>query len=459
MIETLSDYYRLPPTFLRAEFVRDEGPNEHGFFRFGPEIICYGRSAFGAVQRNAGADLPDALEAVRVTGSQICLPFDPSQVIDNLRREQYVKKSALGRKRILNRAPVRAAYYILRPLLGVSVRRYLQRVYLSDWRKLVFPHWPVDVSVDALHEEILRLSMAASGVQKIPFIWFWPEGAPACLVMTHDVETVAGRDFTSTLMDLDASFGLRASFQVVPEQRYEIPNSYVQEIRSRGFEFNLQDLNHDGHLFEDYENFLRRARKINRYVRQYKARGFRAGAMYHNSEWFDAFEFSYDMSVPNIAHLEPQRGGCCTVMPFFIGPILELPLTTTQDYTLFHILNQHTIDLWTKQLDLIGSRNGLISFLAHPDYLIDRRSRQIFTALLDYLQQKIAREKIWSALPGEVDRWWRARSQMKLIQRGSDWVVEGPDCERARVAYAVLDSSRRLKYEVAPVPLLNGAHK
>ena len=60
--------------------------------------------------------------------------------------------------------------------------------------------------------------------------------------------------------------------------------------------------------------------------------------MYREQQWFDAFEFSYDMSVPNVAHLEPQRGGCCTVMPYFVGDILELPLTTTQDYSLFHIL-------------------------------------------------------------------------------------------------------------------------
>jgi len=46
-----------------------------------------------------------------------------------------------------------------------------------------------------------------------------------------------------------------------------------------------------------------------------------------------------NMSVPNVGHLDAQLGGCCTVMPFYIGDILELPLTTTQDYSLFNILN------------------------------------------------------------------------------------------------------------------------
>ena len=51
--------------------------------------------------------------------------------------------------------------------------------------------------------------------------------------------------------------------------------------------------------------------------------------MYRNQEWYDVFEFSYDMSVPNVAHLEPMRGGCCTVMPYFIGKIVELPSGAT----------------------------------------------------------------------------------------------------------------------------------
>src|SRR6202044_3549323 len=118
--------------------------------------------------------------------------------------------------------------------------------------------------------------------------------------------------------------------------------------------------------------------------------------MYRNQDWYPAFDFSYDMSVPNVAHLEPQRGGCCTVMPFFVGEILEPPLTTTQDYSLFYILNDHSINLWKTQLDLIRKRNGLMSFISHPDYLINRNNRQVYETLLDYLQQMVARESVWA---------------------------------------------------------------
>ncbi len=142
-------------------------------------------------------------------------------------------------------------------------------------------------------------------------------------------------------------------------------------LRRRGFEVNLHDLNHDGQLFHANRSSCNAPRQINRYARELGCRGFRSGAMYREQHWFDAFDFSYDMSVPNVAHLEPQRGGCCTVMPYFVGDLLELPLTTTQDYSLFHILGDYSTALWREQIELIVARNGLVSFIAHPDYLSD----------------------------------------------------------------------------------------
>ena len=143
-------------------------------------------------------------------------------------------------------------------------------------------------------------------------------------------------------MDIDDSFGIKASFQIVPEERYSAPFNLMDTMRNRGFEVNIQDLNHDGRLFDNKEEFLRRASIVNKYAQLQKAKGFRAAMLYRRPDWYDNLDFSFDMSMPNVAHLDPQRGGCCTVLPYFIGRILELPVTTTQDYTLFHILNQRS---------------------------------------------------------------------------------------------------------------------
>src|SRR5208282_2871722 len=141
--------------------------------------------------------------------------------------------------------------------------------------------------------------------------------------------------------------------------------------------------------------FLRRAKKINRYVKEFGAQGFRAAILYRNLDWFDALNVSYDMSVPNVAHLEPQRGGCCTVFPYFIGRILELPLTTVQDYSLFHILGEYSIDLWKKQAELIMKKHGMISFITHPDYLIDQKTLAVYKTLLTYLSQLRSERNVW----------------------------------------------------------------
>jgi glycosyltransferase involved in cell wall biosynthesis len=446
ILQTLLGYYRLSVDSLGLISPANLS-GDAGFFRFGSETICYGQCGSGVADKADRSWLYGASQSMHLTGSQVHVQCDPVQMIETLRRERYMT-SIGGRKRIVTHELIRNAYYLIREYMPVWARSPLQDIYFNDWQKLQFPKWPVDLTVDTLHRELLRLSMETQGVSRVPFIWFWPEGAPSCMILTHDVETANGRNFTSSLMDLDESYGFKGSIQVVPENRYAVPDDYVREIRAREFELNIHDLNHDGHLYQEREEFLRRARKINDYARKYNSRGFRSGSMYRNLDWYDAYEFSYDMSVPNVAHLEPQRGGCCTVMPYFIGKILEIPLTTSQDYSLFHILRDYSIDLWKKQINLILNRNGLISFISHPDYLVERRARKVYESLLDHLRQVTDRENLWAALPGDVDRWWRARNQMKLVSRGSDWEIEGPQKERARLAYAIINEGR-LKFEIA----------
>jgi hypothetical protein len=446
----LRDYYGVSLSTLDLHESQDVD-GRPGFFRYGPDIVCFGNSASGMTSDVSVAGRYDAAKDARVTTSGVSLPFDFSAVIDNLRRERYVGHIHQGRKVFGRSQRLRKAYYAVRNRLPGKIRRRIQRSYFRDWQKIPFPNWPVDFTSDALHEEFLKLTMKIQGLTRVPFIWFWPEGASACAILTHDVENETARDFSSKLMDLDSTYGFRSSFQVVPEGRYQVPLGYWNEIRHRGFEFNIHDLNHDGHLFHDKKEFERRAKLINGYARSYEARGFRSRGMYRNLDWYDAFEFSYDMSVPNVAHLERQRGGCCTVMPFFVRNILEIPLTTSQDHSVFNTLGEYTIDLWKKQIAVILKRNGLISFLTHPDYLIDLKPRGVYDTLLGYLRKICNRNNVWDALPSELDRWWRARARMKIVHSSDGWRIEGPDSHRARIAYANLDGDK-LVYSVENLP-------
>jgi hypothetical protein len=189
-------------------------------------------------------------------------------------------------------------------------------------------------------------------------------------------------------------------------------------------------------LFNDRDEFSRRAKRINEYGRRFGATGFRSAILYRRQEWYSDLDFSYDMSVPSSGRLEPQRGGCCTIMPYFVGKMVELPVTTTQDYSLFTYLRSFSIDLWKKQIDLILEQNGLVSFIVHPDYIMKDRESRVYQQLLAHLAMFRDENNVWVAAPGEIDRWWRQRSEMELVSEGVEWRIEGAGSERAKVAYA-----------------------
>ncbi len=133
--------------------------------------------------------------------------------------------------------------------------------------------------------------------------------------------------------------------------------------------------------------------KINAYGAEFRAEGFRAAVLYRKQLWYDALQFAFDMSVPNVATYDPQRGGCCTVMPYFLGEILELPVTMSQDYTLFNILDDYSIDLWKQQLEMLVRKNGLISCIVHPDYIIEAKETQRLRAIACLHDQVEGRER------------------------------------------------------------------
>jgi len=435
------EYFRCSQDYANFESAGDSRVPA-GFFRFGTDAICFGQLSAGFVAADAKAELHDAGSDVRVENGLCVISFDPDGVIENLRRERYIDNENSAGDGPIPGGFVRKAYYAARPLLPVSVRKHLQRMSLKGWDQRTFPAWPVDRSVDKTLEKLMLLAIRTAGVKEVPFIWFWPEGKMGCAIMTHDVETKAGLDFCPSLMDLNDSYGIKSSFQIIPEGRYQATNQILDGIRNRGFEVNVHDWNHDGHLFSNSELFLSRVAKINQAVEQFEAKGFRSGGLYRNLNWYNSLNFCYDMSVPNMGNLDPQPGGCCTVMPYFIGDILEIPLTTTQDYSLFEILRDFSIEVWKRQIDLILERQGLISFDVHPDYVIETRARDTYSRLLDHLTSIVSKRDVWLTLPGEVNQWWRQRSQMKLVESNGRFHIEGPGKERARIAYARVEGER-----------------
>jgi peptidoglycan/xylan/chitin deacetylase (PgdA/CDA1 family) len=373
-------------------------------------------------------------------------------MVDTLRFERYMSATVQSNRCNSAKSLVRRSYYLLRPLLPVTFRKHLQRIALKDWKKKSFPAWPVDFTVEDIFEKTFGCLLQGLNLPEIPFIWYWPDGYSACCLITHDVETRVGRDFCGTMMRMEARHGVASSFELVPEQRYEVPMELIGQIREGGCEVCIHGLNHGGDLFSSEEVFREQAERINEYATKWDATGFRSPVLYRNLDWLHALKIEYDLSVPNVGHLDPQPGGCGTVMPYFIGNILELPLTTTQDYSLYHILKQRSLVLWKEQTEKILDRHGLISFIIHPDYTTARWSKQLYESLLEYLTRLRADRGLWITLPCEVNAWWSQRRDMELVNENGQWRIRGPDAWRARVAYASLKNGQ-IAYRVEAAAL------
>jgi len=101
-----------------------------------------------------------------------------------------------------------------------------------------------------------------------------------------------------------------------------------------------------------------------------------------------------------------------------------------------------------KQIELILEKHGLVSFIVHPDYLASHDAKNINKELLKHLRGLCSDRNLWFALPREIDRWWRLRTQMRLCNKGGLWSIIGEGAERAQLAFA-FESEGRLVYQLA----------
>lgn len=217
--------------------------------------------------------------------------------------------------------------------------------------------WPIDLRSDT-----------------IPHGWpGWPGGKKFALVLLHDVETGLGQQKCSQLMDLEEGLGFRSSFNFVPED-YPVDAALREEIVRRGFEVAVHGLKHDGKLFLSRRTFIQRAVKINHYLKEWHARGFSSPSMHHRLDWMNQLHIEYDISTFDTDPFEPQADGVGTIFPFMVASsngasYYELPHTLPQDFTLFVLLQNESIDIWKKKLDWIVKNGGMALLNTHPDYM------------------------------------------------------------------------------------------
>ena len=297
-------------------------------------------------------------------------------------------------------------YYRVKPFVPRALRAAVRRRIALRLEARVQDVWPI-----------------MPGSEQTPPGWQgWPDGKKFALVLTHDVEGPVGLRRCRRLASLESELGFRSCFNFIPAGEYMVPPELREELTSHGFEIGVHDLHHDGRLYRTWRGFAQKAKRINEYLADWNAEGFRSGFMLHKLDWLHQLAIRYDMSTFDTDPFEPQPEGRHTIFPFFISSpyanrqingngegYLELPYTLPQDSTLFLLLRHETSEVWIRKLDWIAKHGGMALLDTHPDYMAfqgtpDTSSEypvERYRELLTYVRDRYF-DTCWHALPHEV---------------------------------------------------------
>ena len=293
-------------------------------------------------------------------------------------------------------------YYSIKPIIPRRLQILIRREIIHHKLSKNGHIWPIDPEA----------ATSPQGWQG------WPNNKKFALILSHDVDTQKGHNKCHKLMEIEESLGFKSSFYFVPE-RYRVSKDLRNDLVDRGFEVGVHGLKHDGKLFSNKEIFQKRAIKINQYLKEYKAVGFRSPSMHHNLDWIHELNLKYDASTFDTDPFEPQSDGVGTIFPFWVEGAsnqrgyVELPYTLAQDFTLFILMREKTIDIWKKKLDWVAENGGMALLNTHPDYMSFSKDKMgaeeypvdYYIELLKYIQNRYDGD-YYHVLPKEIAQFW-----------------------------------------------------
>ena len=258
--------------------------------------------------------------------------------------EYYLFEEYLARED--RRPPARMqAYYRIKSLIPAALRHRLNSAAIKMRGRREFPRWPCESALIDYWRNWLQASLETVNASDGWHIGFWPGGMNSCVVLTHDVEGPIGMRQMERMADLEERYNFRSAWNL-PLAQYEIDWDLVGRLRQRGFEFGAHGLSHDGRLFRSQGDFSELAPILQRLARDRGLIGFRAPSTLRRAEWIGELAFDFDCSFSDSDPYEPQPGGTCSVFPFFLANLVELPYTMPQDHTLIHLLRRRPTEVW-----------------------------------------------------------------------------------------------------------------
>jgi hypothetical protein len=323
----------------------------------------------------------------------------------------------------------RRLYYSIKDYVPTKTRHLVRSLLFRMRRQPAFPKWPCEDALLVFQRDWMLQALETVGESDGWHLAFWPENKTCCVVLTHDVESPRGFDRIQAVAELEDRFGFRSAWNL-PLDQYPIDWDRVEKLRAQGFEFGAHGLRHDGMLFRSRRHFLELAPRVERLAREHGLRGFRSPSTLRNAQWLSTMDFDFDSSFADTDPYEPQPGGSCSIFPYFINTMVELPYTLPQDHTLINLLRRDPLPVWIEKMNWVAARGGMILTLTHPDY---SGSGELLRAYAELLKRLADLESSWRALPSEVAAWWRRRARLQLNLCAGRPHVDGDDTRGAAV--------------------------
>jgi len=350
---------------------------------------------------------------------------DTDSAIEYLLTEQY----PIDHNRLISKSRLmKRIYYSLKPRLPRSLQLQIQKVSMHAHRSIRFPREPFEPLMPDLLDFHLEAIARARRSDRIPCMSFWPDGYQAAFCFTHDVETQYGYECLPELVELERTYGVRSTINIVPE-RYDWDIRFLSDLMKEGFEIGIHGLKHDMRLFESREIFEQRCEKLKKYSDQIGACGFRSPGLQRYYPWMKDLPGIYDSSFPDVETHLICPGGCCHILPWFIGKNekVEIPVTMPQDHYLFNLRTEASAKGWFDKWRIIRARGGLGCVIVHPDYIDHKR---MFEELLSLVTDD---SRVWVTTASEVATWWLERSRAELVEKDGGYFITGS--KRAQMGF------------------------
>lgn len=339
---------------------------------------------------------------------------------ENLKKADLIVEDLLFERYFAHKTPFFVKFPVSYKIVPVFIRNFVFSIINKAKKDTGFPQWPIDSSTDLIYEIYMK-QIRKEIKKKIPYVNFWPNGKKFAVCLTHDLETGAAFSTIEKFRKIERKYGFVSTWNIVAK-KYDIDFAKLQQLEKEGCEVALHGYNHNGKTpYLSKEKMKQRLTEAISKFKGFKILSFRSPQLQRSEKFLKCLSeyFICDSSIPDtdIKSAFAMRSGCCSVFPFMINNMVELPLTMPQDFRMIFSLKYSDADyfaLWKEKVDYIKSLGGFVNVLTHADPYISGNDKKL--AIYEKILKHISKSKnYYSGTMFEIGKWWIERSKSRII--------------------------------------------